>query len=313
MQKGDFAQEGLSGALSFTYTHSQIRYQNFSGTNQNVIDQLNGYIRSYDAFLKGHGGYPCYFFEGYGYTPGAGTNNCKQPGVVQNPYYNQPYQNIFSDTAWYPTYDVIPGPAAAANGYAVPYVVTLLLNYRHQRFAVTNYWNFNSGAEYGAPTAWPGFDPTSCYAPPPSWVAAHGKAADPASCDDFGSLPLFIPDPFTKGYDNLGAFKQPWQLQMGVALSYDVSPRVTARLNFTNLLDICGQRGYAWDNPYVCAYGSLPTNFLYPSGNFYPNSISSRPPPQLQYPYAFWFNGNNTGFLGVVQPLQITGSVSVKL
>ncbi len=36
---------------------------------------------------------------------------------------------------------------------------------------------------------------------------------------------------------------------MGVAFSYDVSPRVTARLNFTNLLDICGQRGYAWDNP----------------------------------------------------------------
>jgi hypothetical protein len=100
---------------------------------------------------------------------------------------------------------------------------------------------------------------------------------------------------------------------MGVALSYDLSPRVTMRLNFTNVLDVCGQRGYAWDNPYVCVYGSLPTNFLYPSGNFYPNSLSQRPPPQLQFPYSFWFNGNNTGFLGVTQPLQITGSLSVHL
>jgi hypothetical protein len=313
IQKGDLSRDGLSGQLAFTYTHSQIRYQNFTNTNQNVIDQLNGYIRTYDTFLKGHGGFPCYFFESGGYTPGGGTKNCNQAGVVKNPYYNQPYQNVFDDTAWYPTYDVIPGPVAAANGYAVPYVVALIMNYRHKRFNVTNTWSFNSGAEYGAPTAWPGFDPSSCYSPPRAWVAAHGKAADPASCDDFFNLPLFIPDPYTHGYDNLGAFKQPWQLQMGLALSYEASPRITFRLNFTNLLDICGQRGYPWDNPSVCAYGSLPTNFLYPAGNFYPNSVSSRPPPQLQYPYAFWFNGNNTGFLGVTQPLQLTGSVSIKL
>jgi hypothetical protein len=310
VQKGDFSREGLSGQLAFTYTHSQIRYQNFTGTSQNVIDQLNGYIKQYDSFLKGHGGFPCYFYES---TGGAGTNNCTQPGVVINPYYNQPYQNVFSDNAWYPTYDVIPGPVAAANGYAVPYVVALIVNYKHQRFNVTNSWNFTSGAEYGAPTAWPGFNPQSCFAPPAFWVAAHGKAPDPASCDNFGNLPLFIPDKFTGGFDNLGAFKEPWQLQMGLAFSYDVTPRITARLNFTNLLDICGQRGYAWDNPSVCTYGSLPTNFLYPAGNFYPNSTSSHPPPQLQFPYAFLFNGNNTGFLGVTEPLQVTGSLTVKL
>ncbi|HEY6327491.1 MAG TPA: TonB-dependent receptor [Candidatus Cybelea sp.] len=310
--KGDFSREGLSGQLAFTYTHSQIRYQNFSGTSQNVIDQLNGYIKNYDSFLRGHGGFPCYFYE-YNGSPGAGTNNCKQAGVVANPYYNQPYQNIFTDTAWYPTYDVIPGPVAAANGYAVPYIAALILNYRHRRFNVTNSWNFSSGAEYGAPTAWPGYNPTSCYLPSSKWIAAHGNAADPAACDDFGRLPVFIPDKFTGGFDNLGAFKEPWQLQMGLAFSYDVTPRVTARLSFTNLLDICGQRGYSWDNPSVCVYGSLPTNFLYPAGNFYPNANSAHPPPQLQYPYAFWFNGNNTGFLGVTAPMQITGSLNVKL
>jgi len=312
VQKGDFSREGLSGQLAFTYTHSQIKYQNFSGTSQNVIDQLNSYILQYDSFLKGHGGYPCYRYES-GYNPGGGTNNCKQSGVVANPYYNQPYQNIFSDNAWYTTYDVIPGPAAAANGYAVPYVVAMILNYRHKKFAVTNSWNFTSGASYGAPTQWPGYLPTSCYKPPTAWVSQHGNAADPASCDDLGGLPLFIPDKYTGGFDNLGAFTQPWQLQMGIALTYDVSPRITANLNFTNVLDVCGQRGYAWDNPSVCAYSSLPTNFLYPAGNFYPNSYSSRAPAQLQYPYAFWFNGNNTGYLGVVEPLQVTGSLTFRL
>ncbi len=310
LQKGDFNRDGLSGQLAFTYTHSQIRYQNFSGTTQNVIDQLNGYITQYDSFLKGHGGYPCYAYESSG---GAGTFDCAAPGVVANPYYDQPYQNLMSDRAWYPTYDVIPGPSAAANGYAVPYVASLILNYKHRRFSVTDSWSFNSGAEYGSPTQWPGYFPNSCYAPPASWTAGHGTAADPASCDNFGGLPLFIPDKFTGTFDNLGAFKQPWQLQMSLAFNYELTPRVSAHLGLINLLDVCGQRGYAWDNPNVCAYGSLPTNFLYAAGNFYPNSNSAVPPPQLQYPYSFWFNGNNTGFLGTVVPLQVTGSLTIKL
>jgi hypothetical protein len=312
IQKGDFSRDGLAGQLSFTYTHSMIKYQNFSGTSQNVIDQLNTYIQQYDSYTKRGGGSPCYF---YGSAGGKGTANCSQPGVVQNPYYGQPYQNIMPDNAWYTTYDVIPGPAAAANGYAVPFVTTLILNYKHKRFSVTNSWNFQSGASYGAPTQWPGYMPNTCGPPPTgsNWASLHGNAADPAGCNDGGALPLFTPDKFTGTFDSLGAFHQPWQLQMGLAFSYDVSPRITARLNFTNLLDFCGQRGYAWDNPQVCSYSSLPTNFLYPAGNFYPNSKSNTPPPQLQYPYSFWFNGNNTGFLGVVEPMQITGTIQIKL
>lgn len=312
LQKGDFNRDGLSGQLAFTYTHSMIRYQNFTGTTTNVIDGLNNYIKQYDSYLRGHGGSPCYFtYEST--TPGVGTNDCAQANVVANPYYSQPYQTLMQDNAWYPTYDVIPGPAAAANGYAVPYVASLILNYKRKRLTVTSSWSFNNGAEYGSPTSWPGYMPNTCHTPAGAWVAAHGAGADPALCDDGGSLPLFIPDKFSGAFDGLGAFKQPWQLQSSIAFTYAVSPRVTAHLSLTNLLDICGQRRYAWDNPKVCAYGSLPTNFLYPAGNFYPNSNSSVPPPQLQYPYSFWFNGNNTGFLGVTVPMQITGSIDIKL
>ncbi|HKE37941.1 MAG TPA: hypothetical protein VKB39_10930, partial [Candidatus Baltobacteraceae bacterium] len=230
-------------------------------------------------------------------------------GVVQNPYYSAAGQNLLDPKAWYTTYDIIPGPVSAENGYAVPYVTALLLNYKHQRFTVTNSWSFSSGASYGGPAAWPGYAPDSCHQPHSKWVAANGLAADPAACTGL----LFIPDSFSGVFDNLGSFKEPWRLQMGIALQYDVTPKITARLNFTNILDVCGQRGYAWDNPNVCQYSAPPTGFFYPAGNWYPNHVSNTPPPQMQYPYDFFFNGANTGFLGVTEPVQITGSIQIKL
>jgi hypothetical protein len=313
LQKGDFSRDGLSGQLAFTYTHSQIRYNDFTGSTVNVIDQLNDYIKNYNGYTKAGGGSPCYFYSPGSSSSGGGTSNCAQAGVVINPYYNQPPQALFDDRAWYTTYDVIPAPVSGENGYAVPYVTTLLLNYKHQRLNVTNSWNFASGASYGGPLSWPGYNPQSCSAPPASWVAAHGHAADPANCSDFEGFPLFIPDKYTGVFDNLGAFAEPWRLVMGVSLAYEVTPQVTARVGFNNILDICGQRGYAWDNPWVCVYSNPPTGYFYPAGNFYPNHYSAVAPPQMQYPYAFFFNGNNTGFLGVVQPLEITGSVQIKL
>lgn len=313
LQKGDFNRDGLSGQLSLTYTHSMIRYNNFSNTTQNVIDQLNTYIEQYDEFTK-HGyngvhGSPCYFTTNHG---GGGTNNCSQAGVVSNPYYNQPYQNLLDRNAWYTTYDVIPGPVSGENGYATPWTGALILNYKHQRFSITNSWSFASGASYGAPASWPGYYPNACGYTSASWRAGHGIAADPARCG-VGALPLFIPDPYTGVFDNLGAFKQPWRLQMGISTSYEISPRVTARLSFINILDVCGQRGYAWSNPDVCVYSGPPTGFFYPAGNFYPNHSSAVPPAQMQYPYDFWFNGNNTGFLGVDEPLQVTGSLQIRI
>ncbi|HLI97240.1 MAG TPA: TonB-dependent receptor [Candidatus Baltobacteraceae bacterium] len=290
IQKGDFSHNGLAGQLSYTYTSSRIRYQNFPGLSTNVVDQLNGYIQTYNSFTKAGGGAPT-----YPTTSGV---------AITNPYYNQAPQPLFDRNAWYPTYDVIPGPFAASNGYAVPHVATLLLNYRHDRFAVTESTSFTSGAEYGSPTQWPGYDPTTCGS------ALNGTAnADPATCTG----QIFIPDKYTGKFDTLGAFQEPWRVSVSLGFSYDVSPRITAKLDLVNLLDYCGQRGYAWDNSNVCVYGSLPSGILAPAGNFYPNSNLATPPPQLQYPYSFWFNGNNTGFLGVRVPMQATFSVDFKL
>ena len=308
LQKGDFARDGFSGQLAYTYTHSRIQYQNFSGLNVNVIDQLNYYVKQYNAFTKSGGGAPCY-------TYGGAASSCSASGVVTNPYYNSAPRALFDRNGQYTTYDVIPGPAAGAFGYETPSFASLIINYKHDKFSITPSMTYSSGSFYGSPTQWPGYNPAQCLRPGASWIAARGKAADPALCGGTGSfnLPLFIPDKYTGQFDTLGAFQQPWRYSLNLAMQYDVNPRVTARVTLTNIVDHCGQRGYAWDNPYVCVYGNLPSGILYPAGNYYPNHYSTNPPPQLQYPYSYVLNNNNTGFVGAVLPMEVNFSVNVKL
>ena len=245
-----------------------------------------------------------------------GANASATLAGLTNPYYctavsaSCPWttQPLLDRNAYYTTYDVIPGPFAGANGYAVPSVFSMILNYKKAKWDVTLPVSYSSGASYGSPTQWPGYMPQTCTA------FAGTTKPDPATCTDNGSLPLFLPDPYNGyKYDALGAFKEPWRLTVGLNLSYEFSPRVTGQLLFSNVIDTCGQRGYAWDNKQVCTYASLPSGIMAPAGNFYPNSTAANPPPQMQYPYTFWLNNNNTGFVGVHVPMQITGNILIRL
>ena len=306
IQKGDFNRDGFAGSLAFTYTHSRIKYGNFDNTNVNVIDNLNGFIKQYNAYTQAGGGSPCYA----PYNPAtatAGAPTACAPGAIANPYYNAAPQPLLDRNGWYTTYDVIPGPVSAENGYEIPYVTSLLLNYKHKRLTVTPSFTFSSGASYGAPLSWPGYAPDFCTA-----NLGAGTAADPASCTSASGLPLFIPDSYTGKYDNLGDFKQPWRFQASLALGYDLSPHATAHLTLTNIIDRCGQRGYAWDQTNVCVYGALPSSIFAPAGNFYPNSNGAAP-VQMKYPYTFFLNNTNTGFVGVKLPLQATFDIQFKL
>jgi hypothetical protein len=96
-------------------------------------------------------------------------------------------------------------------------------------------------------------------------------------------------------------------------LSYDISSSVTADVLLTNIVDRCGQRGYAWDNSNVCVYSNLPSGIFYPAGNFFPNSLYAAAPVQMKFPYAFWLNNNNTGFVGVKIPFQATFDLRFKM
>lgn len=333
VRKGDFNAQGFSGQLSYTYTHSSIKYQNFPNSSRNVIDNLNSSIQDYNQYTSACAANPssdpknpC-FYPGFqpGGTPllatGIAPSQCFStagapapcgPGAVSNPYWNSAPQPLMDRAAAYPTYDVIPGPVSGENGYWTPDVATLIVNYRHGRYAITPSVNYNSGAEYGSPLAWPGYRPETCSA---TFTPAGGaEQADPASCNDGGLLPVFIPNPFNGGrFDSLGTYKEPWRLTLNLNLSYDISPQVTADVLLTNIVDHCGQRGYAWDNGNTCLYAALPTGVLYPAGNFYPNSALASAPPQLQFPYSFWLNNNNTGFVGVKIPFQATFNLHFKL
>ena len=329
VQKGNFARDGLSFQFAYTYTNSKIRYQNFSGTSANVIDQLNGYIEQYNSYTAGCAANENQPQCGNGAYAANGAPSFVVNGVtVPNPYYCPtvsaacPYatQPLLDHSAFYTTYDVIPGPFAGTNGYAVPHVASLVVNYRRGKWAITPTIAYSSGASYGAPTVWPGYIPQSCTGQPPMngqpaipQLLSNGMA-NPAGCSDNGLLPLFLPDPYN-GYhfDSLGAFKEPWRLTIGMGFSYDITPRIGVQLNVANLVDHCGQRGYAWDNPNICVYGALPSGIMAPAGNFYPNSYLVTPPPQMLYPYAAWLNNNNTGFLGVRVPLQVTASLRIGL
>lgn len=310
LRKGDFNNQGLSGEISYTYTHSRIRYNNFDNSNRNVIDNLNTFISQYNSYADpAQGAFPCYTLatsagNGTG-VPYASGSACPA-NTLANPYYGHP-QPLMDRNGSYTTYDVIPGPFSAENGYETPHVATLVLNYRAGKWAFTPSLNFNAGASYGAPLAWPGYLPDTCSG------LLSGNAADPVTCTDNGNLPLFTPDKYTGVFDTLGQFKQPWRLSLNLNVSYDVSKNISADLLLTNLVDHCGQRGYAWDNPNVCVYSNLPSGIFAPAGNFYPNSVSAAPPPQMQYPYSFWLNNNNTGFVGVKLPFQATFNLHFRI
>ena len=320
LSKGDFNRDGLSGQLALTYTRSRIKYGNFDNTNVNVIDGLNNFIRQYNSYTTA-----CAtatpdpnICGSYGNSNAKPTFTNSGGKTITNPYYCTTVsascayaaQAPFDKNAYYTTYDVIPGPFSAENGYETPFVGSLVLQWKQKRWAITPTVAFSSGAKYGAPLAWPGYDPSSGACTP----LGATTNADAASCgsNSVTGLPLFIPDVYTGKFDNLGDFKQPWRVQVSLSGAYDISSRLTAHMSLVNLVDHCGQRGYAWDQPNVCVYGALPSGIFAPAGNFYPNS-NGPAPVQMKYPYTFLLNNNNTGFVGTTLPMQVTFDLQIKL
>jgi hypothetical protein len=315
LRKGDFARNGFAGQLAYTYTHSRIKYSQFpSGTN--VIDAMNLYIKDYNAYTSfcasnpndkrcgaTVGGAPaaaCYDSTGAAAPCGAGT--------IANPYYNQPVQSLLPVNAEYTTYDQIPQPFVGSNGYETPHVLTALVQYKHDKFAVTPSLTFSSGASYGSPLSYPGYIPDG----------ACKDVTHPYTCSGFTSASgqgldyLLTPDAFTGTFDNLGAFKEPSRLTLNLQTSYDFSKQTRLTLTMTGLVDKCFQRGYAWDNPDICVYSELPSGGagLGPTGNFLP---IDQTPVQLRYPYGVFMNNLNTGFVGTKLPFQAALDLRIRI
>jgi hypothetical protein len=301
---GDFARNGFSGKLSFTYTRSRVRYENFAN-GRNVIDNLNTYVQQYNSFTSScasaspSASGPC----GVNGNSNAQATFNNGGTIVANPYFGSPPQPLFDRNAWYTTYDLIPVPFAAANGFETPAVGSWLINYKHDKWNFTPSLVYSSGAKYGSPVSWPGYDPTSCTG------VVSGTTADTSTC----SGNIFIPDLYTGKFDNLGDFREPSRFTVNMQVGYESTPRVKYTLTMTNLLDRCSQRGYKWDYQHICVYSSLPSSVLPPVGNFTDPAALTGPAVDLKYPYAMWLNNNNTGFVGTELPFQASFEVHLKL
>jgi hypothetical protein len=308
MQKGDLSRDGISGFLSFAYTHSYIRYGPIAAgaAGTTVLGPINALIAQYNAYTKYCATHPnsnpnslC----GGRTTNGFPANACYTPagipvaglpagacphGDIANPYWAAPPQALVNTGQAFPTFDTFPGALGlpAAQGFGSPYVGSLLLNYRHQRFAITPSLQFQGGGKYGVPIAEAGIDPASGCGKP-LFRDRYNATTCPGVVD--------IPDPFTGAYDGIGAFTQPNELIANLQLSYDVSSRIALVGTLTNLVNYCWggtHTPWAFNDGNICAYGNVygtiypvapygtPGTIVNPPG--YPGSIVQ---PFRKYPY----------------------------
>jgi outer membrane receptor protein involved in Fe transport len=312
-QGGDFSKDGLSFQLSYTYTSSKIKYST-TANNVSVLDSFNSAIEQYNSYTKACAGSAANSTMcGGGVYAGNAVPVFHNGGAtVDNPYYASAPEALIDRNGWFTTYDFIPTAFNNANGFAVPDVATLVVNYKHSRFSVTPNLTYTSGSSYGSPLSWPGYVPQSCYQSPALTPSAPGASCNGTYTTASGSTAapgvVFIPDPYTHRFDGLGSLLQPWQLTLNLAASYDINPRLSLTMTASNLFNACFQRGYAWDDSNICMYSNLPSNILAPAGNFL-----TTPPVQLKYPYGPWSNQNEVGYTAVKQPFQMTFDLHIRL
>jgi hypothetical protein len=313
--KGDFARNGVAARLSFGYTNTYIRYNEFNGSS--VVDSINSSISAYNGYTKAGGGSACYTPSVNNPTTGAvitpGSPTACGPGTIANPYYNLTPQSTLSPTANYVPFDSFPVGTPAGAGYTTygaPYAGTLMVQYKHNRFAVTPAIQFSAGQKYGVPITTPGIDPTSCSSalgssttgdPRYSGTATGGAPYDASTCGGA----IAIPDTYTGTFDSVGEFTQPSLVALHLQATYDVSKRITLVANVANLWSSCfGGSKVPWAVSGACSYGSpVDGTGITPVGNFYNPGASIQ--PILNTPYGPSF--------GAAPPLNVYFEARLKL
>jgi carboxypeptidase family protein/TonB-dependent receptor-like protein len=301
LSKGDFNRNGLSGLLAVTYTHSFIRFSALN-TGGSVLSTINTAIQQYNSFTGGCAtatpssdpNAPCGAF-------GSVNAIAVEASGVANPYFNAPTQPLFDVNANYLPFSTIPGGVESASAsYITPLNMALVLNFKHDKWSFSPQFQYFQGGYYGAPLSGWGVNPSTCATlagstagdPRYPYGATGGSPYDALTCgasnvSSTNPSKIAVPDPFTRKFDNLGAFKQPNQLLMHLQIGYEVSPRITMALNLANLINRCsGGDAEPWTryaNSAVCGYG-LPGYASLPYGaNIYNPGSSFQ--PIVQFPY----------------------------
>ena len=329
IQKGDLNRDGFFGLMSYTYTFARITFDRTpKGTT--VVDGLNNAIKTYNGYTSFCASNPTDARCGTTST-GLASAACYKPngtadaacaaGDIANPYWNAAPQGLFDPNASYPLYNTYSGSTFASGSnqsYIPPHILTFIGNWKHGRLNVTPTAQFQGGAQYGIPLGTEGIDPARGCAPlvgsaattandpryPGAPIAA--RPYDASSCT--GAIP--IPNPVTHQYDPYGAFTEPNKLSANLSLSYDLSRRVTARLDFVNVVSTCfGGSNVPWKitGAAGCDYTRSPY-----VGNFYnPGDVIQA---RVAQPYGPLFsNVFQSTTAGQADPFQVFGSISIKL
>ena len=299
LTKGDFNQNGLSGLFSFTFTHSFINYSTLANGGS-VLSSVNVLIQQYNSFTSAcASASPSTNPNALCGTFGNVNALATESSGVANPYFNAPAQPLLDLTGNYVPFSTIPGGVEVATGsYETPVAATLVLNYKHDKWSFTPQFQYFEGGYYGDPLTGFGVNPSACSGlgsgsttgDPRYPFGGAGTPYDATTCGGF----IAVPDPYTRKFDNLGAFRSPNQLLMHMQVGYDLSSRISLQANLENIINQCsGGTAEPWTNGAsnkVCgytlpgwaplAYGSYaPTSA---GGVFNPGSVAQY---IVRYPY----------------------------
>jgi hypothetical protein len=336
MNKGDFTRNGLSGQLSVAYTNSKVQFQNVplsgAGTVPNTTIALNQVIAQYNALTKAGGGSPCY--QGLKGVP-CSTKNTASQDTIFNPYYNQASQGLLDPSGWYNPYTtaIAPNLNGALTSYISPWVSSLILNWRHDKLAITPSFNFQTGGFYGSPLDTLGVDPRACVRNSASTgITKVSPHTNPLQCNyltatvpGFGPFSyLNIPDPQT-GTFLFANYQNPSSIVGNLQLTYDVSPRIRLSVLGVSLFHSCfGGTSAPWTtaNPpgsAICGYlpaGGALNSTIYPSNFYNGTGINDFAANKARTPFTQSYMpaaGNNGAIGGGVPPINVYFNATVKI
>jgi hypothetical protein len=329
-RKGDFSRNGFAAQLAYTYTYEKSRFQTLPG-GFSALDSVNASVAGYNAYTSFCAAHttdrrcgstasntpaaPCYDADGSA-NPGCTA------GSVANPYWNAPVQNLFDTNATYYPYNQTFGTGFSANAssYNIPHVATLILNYKHDKWAVTPSFQLTAGGRYGSPVQGVGVAPDLGGCTPLTGATVAGDPRYPYGAPGgspylaqncLGSITAV--DPFTGHFDAPGEFIEPSQLVANLGVSYQANKRLKLNVLAVNVFGTCfGGTHQAWTNAgpkYGCWYGSG-TGFQ--AGNLYNPGNAFAP---QAYPYFPVLGGiaGQTVYGSNVQPLQVFFSAQFKM
>jgi len=282
ISKGDPSRDGWSGSLSYTYTKAKIKYNGIGPLGKNAIDVLNNYITAFNGLTQAGGGSPCYDPTTHDPTSPGGIANapssCASVDAIKNPYYAMSVQPLLDRNGYYDTYPNAPpgDPYGAGNTAISPNVFAGFVSYKHAKLTLTPTFQIAQGQNYGSPTDVIGLDPRTCASNEfdggrVAGSSPYAQNADYQSCT-FSAYTaagnLAIPNPYTGTFDGVAQYKNPWIVNIGAQIEYDLSPKVKATLLLANVFNRCfGGSKTAWSSAYpantqVCGYGSNGSAFI---------------------------------------------------